>query len=151
MSETGSQAGDEGLILRGRIEDTSVPELLRSVLGSGETGVLTFRRRDVTKSVYLHMGRVTYARSSDPDERLGETLLQRGKITIRDYVEASKLVSPGRRLGTILIELGVLETEDLREVAVVVTVGGQPAGTPVELLGCFLASILEDLGGDALP
>jgi hypothetical protein len=113
MSETGSQPEDEGLILRGRIEDTSVPELLRSVLGSGETGVLTFRRRDVTKSVYLHMGRVTYARSSDPDERLGENLLLRGKISIRDYVEASKLISPGRRLGTILIELGVLETEDL--------------------------------------
>ena len=113
MSETGSPPGDEGLILRGRIEDTSVPELLRSVLGSGETGVLTFRRRDVTKSVYLHMGRVTYARSSDPDERLGENLLLRGKINIREYVEASKLVSPGRRLGTILIELGVLETEDL--------------------------------------
>ncbi|MCG6926704.1 MAG: DUF4388 domain-containing protein [Acidobacteria bacterium] len=113
MSETGSQPEDEGLILRGRIEDTSVPELLRSVLGSGETGVLTFRRRDVTKSVYLHMGRVTYARSSDPDERLGENLLLRGKITIRDYIEASKLIAPGRRLGTILIELGALEPEDL--------------------------------------
>ncbi len=113
MSETGSQPEEEGLTLRGRIEDTSVPELLRSVLGSGETGVLTFRRGDVTKSVYLHMGRVTYARSSDPDERLGETLLLRGKITIRDYVEASKLIGPGRRLGTILIELGTLEPEDL--------------------------------------
>jgi hypothetical protein len=113
MSESGTQPEDEGLILRGRIEDTSVPELLRSVLGSGETGVLTFRRGDVTKSVYLHMGRVTYARSSDPDERLGENLLLRGKITIREYIEASKLISPGRRLGTILIELGALEPEDL--------------------------------------
>ena len=114
MTEPGpQQPEDEGLILRGRIEDTSVPELLRSVLGSGETGVLTFRRGDVTKSVYLHMGRVTYARSSDPDERLGETLLLRGKISIREYIEASKLISPGRRLGTILIELGALEPEDL--------------------------------------
>jgi len=113
MTEPGTPPEDEGLILRGRIEDTSVPELLRSVLGSGETGVLTFRRGDVTKSVYLHMGRVTYARSSDPDERLGETLLLRGKISIREYIEASKLVSPGRRLGSILIELGALEAEDL--------------------------------------
>jgi hypothetical protein len=113
MSETGSPPEEEGLTLRGRIEDTSVPELLRSVLGSGETGVLTFRHGDVTKSVYLHMGRVTYARSSDPDERLGETLLLRGKITIRQYIEASKLVGPGRRLGTILLELEALEPEDL--------------------------------------
>ena len=104
---------DEGLILRGSIDETSVPELLWSVLGSGETGVLTFRRGDVTKSVYLHMGRVTYARSSNPDERLGEDLLLRGRVSIRQYIEASKLVAPGRRLGTILVELGALESEDL--------------------------------------
>jgi hypothetical protein len=113
MATPGADQEDEGLILQGRIEATSVPELLWSVLGSGETGVLTFRRGDVTKSVYLHMGRVTYARSSNPDERLGEDLLLHGKITIRQYIEASKLIAPGRRLGTILVELGALESEDL--------------------------------------
>ena len=104
---------DDGLILRGDIEETSVPELLKSVLGSGETGVLTFRKGDVTKSVHLHMGRVVYARSSDPDERLGEDLLLRGKIGVRQYLDASRLIAPGRRLGTILVELGALEPEDL--------------------------------------
>jgi hypothetical protein len=103
----------EGLTLHGSIEETSVPELLKSVLGSGETGVLTFLKGDVTKSVHLHMGRVVYARSSNPDERLGEDLLLRGKITARQYLDASRLVSPGRRLGTILVELGALEPEDL--------------------------------------
>ena len=83
------------------------------MLGSGETGVLTFRRNDVTKSVHLHMGRVVYARSGDPDERLGEDLLLRGKIGVRQYLEASRLIAPGRRLGTILVELGALEPEDL--------------------------------------
>jgi hypothetical protein len=106
-------AEDEGLILRGSFEETSVPDLLKSVLGSGETGVLTFRKGSVTKSVHLHMGRVVYARSSDPDERLGEDLLLRGKITVRQYLEASQLIAPGRRLGTILVELGALEPEDL--------------------------------------
>ncbi len=104
---------DRALTLRGTIEETSVPELMRSVLGSGETGVLTFHRRGVTKSVYLHMGRIVYARSSDPDERLGEDLLLRGKITVRQYLEASKQIRPGRRLGTILIELNAIDSEDL--------------------------------------
>ncbi len=111
--DTGQKSDDEGLILRGAIAETSVPELLRSVLGSGETGVLTFRKGDVTKSVHLHMGRIVYARSSDPDERLGEDLLLRGKITVRQYLDASKLIRPGRRLGTILVELGAIEPEDL--------------------------------------
>jgi hypothetical protein len=104
---------DEGLTLRGSIEHTSVPELLKSVLGSGETGILRFRKDDVSKDVHLHMGRVIYARSSNPDERLGEDLLLRGKISVRQYLDASRLIAPGRRLGTILIELGALEPEDL--------------------------------------
>src|SRR5512136_1892955 len=111
MVDPGSD--DDGLILRGGIEETSVPELLKSVLGSGETGVLTFRKSDVTKSVYLHMGRVVYARSSDPNERLGEDLMLRGKITVRQYLEASRLIAPRPRLGTLLVELGALEPEDL--------------------------------------
>jgi hypothetical protein len=113
MAEAGEPLEDEGFILRGEIEETSVPELLKSVLGSGESGVLTFRKGTVRKSVHLHMGRVVYARSSDPDERLGEDLLLRGRITVRQYVEASRLIVPGRRLGTILVELGALEPEDL--------------------------------------
>ncbi len=114
MVEPGQEPEEgEGLTLHGSIEETSVPELLKSVLGSGETGVLTFSKGDVTKSVHLHMGRVVYARSSNPDERLGEDLLLRGTITARQYLDASRLISPGRRLGTILVELGALEPEDL--------------------------------------
>jgi len=113
MADTGEPLEDEGFILRGEIEETSVPELLKSVLGSGESGVLTFRKGTVQKSVHLHMGRIVYARSSDPDERLGEDLLLRGRITVRQYVEASRLIVPGRRLGTILVELGAIEPEDL--------------------------------------
>ncbi|HXB54004.1 MAG TPA: DUF4388 domain-containing protein [Vicinamibacteria bacterium] len=109
------EAEPEGsnLTLRGRIEDSSVPELLRSVLGSGETGVLTFRGGQVTKSLYLHMGRVVYAKSSNPDERMGESLLLQGKITVRQYLDASQMIRPGRRLGTVLVEMGALEPEDL--------------------------------------
>jgi hypothetical protein len=83
------------------------------VLSSGETGVLTFRSGEITKSVFMHRGKVTYARSNNPDERLGECLLLRGKITARQYLEASKLIRPGRRLGAILVELEALEAEEL--------------------------------------
>src|SRR5215510_8231316 len=106
---------DEGdaLTIRGQIETSSVPELIRSLLGSGETGILTFRNGDITKSIYLQNGRVVYGASTDPDERLGENLLIRGRITVRQYVEASKLIRPGRRLGAILVEKSALEPEEL--------------------------------------
>ncbi len=103
----------EELSIRGELENSSVPELLRSLLLSGETGILTVRCDEVTKSLYLHRGRVAYASSTNPDERLGESLLVSGRISARQYVEASKRIRPGRRLGTILVELGALESEEL--------------------------------------
>lgn len=104
---------EQELSIRGELENSSVPELLRSLLQSAETGVLTLRSGDVTKRVYLHKGRVAYASSSNPDERLGESLLVAGRLSARQYVEASKRVGPGRRLGAILVELGALEPEEL--------------------------------------
>jgi uncharacterized protein DUF4388 len=54
-----------------------------------------------------------YAASSNPDERLGEHLLVKGRITVRHYIEASKLIRPGRRLGAILVELEAIDSEEL--------------------------------------
>jgi hypothetical protein len=104
---------DDDLVIRGEIETTSVPELLRSLLGSGETGVLTIRNGEAIKRIFILSGRVAYASSNNADERMGEVLLMRGKITVRNFVEASKRIRPGLRLGSILVELGALEPEEL--------------------------------------
>jgi hypothetical protein len=104
---------DDDLTIRGDLEDSSVPELLRSLLASRETGILTFRDGDITKSIYMDAGRVVYAASTNVDERLGESLLMRGRITARQYLEASRLIRPGRRLGAILVELDALEPDEL--------------------------------------
>lgn len=107
------EAEDEDLSIHGEIATTSIPELLRSLTQSGETGLLVLRNGDITKSVHLQQGRVVYAASNDPDERLGENLLVRGRITVRQYVEASRLIRPGRRLGAILVEMKALEPDEL--------------------------------------
>jgi hypothetical protein len=103
----------EDLTVKGDLETSSVPELLRSLLASRETGILTFRRDDLRKTVYLREGRVVYGTSSDPDDRLGESLLLRGKITARQYLQASNMIRPDRRLGAILVEMEALEPDEL--------------------------------------
>lgn len=108
--------GDDDLTIRGQIGTSSVPELLRSLLSSGETGILTLRQGEFAKSIFIYQGRVVYAASNNPDERLGENLLLRGKITARQYLEASKLIRPGHRLGAILVELGALDPDELMAV-----------------------------------
>jgi len=103
----------EELTIKGDLETSSVPELLRSLLASRETGILTFRRDDLLKTVYLRDGRVVFGTSSDPDDRLGESLLLRGKITARQYLQASNMIRPDRRLGAILVEMEALEPDEL--------------------------------------
>jgi len=103
----------EDLTVKGDLETSSVPELLRSLLVSRETGVLTFRRDALVKTVYIREGRVVFGTSSDPDERLGESLLVRGKITARQYLQASNMIRPERRLGAILVEMEAVDPEEL--------------------------------------
>ena len=106
-------ATDDELTIRGDIETSSVPELLTSLLGSGETGILTVRNGDATKTISIHDGRIVYATSNDVDERLGESLLVEGKLTVRQYLEASKLIRPDSRLGAILVEMNALGPDEL--------------------------------------
>jgi len=113
MGDLDPLGGAEELTIRGEIETSSVPELLRSLLGSGETGILTLRRGDANKSIFIQQGRIVYAASNNADERLGESLVIRGKITARQFLEASKMIRPGRRLGGILVEMDALDSEDL--------------------------------------
>jgi len=113
-SPFGSGTGDDDdLAISGQIETSSVPELLRSFLTSGETGILTVLNGEAAKSVFIDQGKIVSATSNDPDERLGENLLLRGKITVRQWIEAGKQIRPGRRLGAILVEMEAIEPEEL--------------------------------------
>ncbi len=114
MIDVGAECGGEDdLSIKGEVETSSVPELLRSFLASGETGTLSFRSGEVTKILYLQEGKLVFAASNNPDERLGEHLLIRGRISARQYLEASQMIRPGRRLGAILVEMEAIESEEL--------------------------------------
>jgi hypothetical protein len=77
------------------------------------TGTLTVTNRGIGRSIAVQEGRMVFASSSDPDDRLGELLLRRGRISLRQYLDAGKSVAPGKRLGTVLVEKGILIPKDL--------------------------------------
>jgi len=97
----------------GRLEGTSVPELLWGVCSSGATGILSVRSGAVTKRLYVREGRIVFASSTDPDDRLGEFLLREGRISLDALEEATGRLEPGKRLGTLLVEAGHLSPQDL--------------------------------------
>lgn len=82
-------------------------------LASGyQTGVLTVSSDDdVQRSVYVHEGDVVWASSTAPDDRLGEFLLRRGKITREQLQTAMRRGQT--RLGRACVECGFLAAHDL--------------------------------------
>jgi hypothetical protein len=97
----------------GRIADHEFADLVREVYSRKWSGLLTLNHTGVEKSVRVQEGRLVFAFSSSRDDRLGELLLRRGRITLHQYVEASRAMGKGIRLGTLLVELGALDAREL--------------------------------------
>lgn len=106
---------ERDLVIRGSVEDSTIPELLRSVCKNKESGILTCFIQEDRKSVYIDGGQIVFATSTSMDDRLGEFLLRTGRITVRGFLDATKNVSPGKRLGAILCENSVIHAEELVE------------------------------------
>lgn len=97
----------------GSLAERDFPDLVQHLHEKNGTGVLTLTHMGVAKSVTAQDGRLVFASSTSPDDRLGELLLRRGQITLRQYADAGKAIVPGKRLGTILVEQGVLSPKGL--------------------------------------
>jgi hypothetical protein len=99
----------------GRLEEASLPEVLRVLVQQKKTGLLRLSRGTIVKSVYLSEGRLIFATSKDPDDRLGEMLLRKGLISYRALEESVRAIQAGKRQGTILVESGEIRSRDLVE------------------------------------
>jgi hypothetical protein len=97
----------------GSLIQRDVPDLVQQLHERRWTGTLTLTHTGVGRSLVVQEGRMVFASSSSPDDRLGELLLRRGRITLRQYVDAGHGIVPGKRLGTVLVERGVLTPKDL--------------------------------------
>lgn len=103
----------DGLILEGNVSDINLATFLMSIYKDKETGILVIDNGTFPKALYIKEGNVVFATSKCPDDRLGESLLRSGKITIRDFLQTSKQIRPGRRMGEILVDAGILTPEEM--------------------------------------
>ncbi len=93
-----------------------VPELLLAVSRSGKTGRLDVSTVEVERRVFFEDGRIVFAASSSPDDRLGAYLLLRNELALSDLRRLSAGVRPGKRLGSLLVSEGILPAEALPHV-----------------------------------
>ena len=102
--------------LQGSLAERDVPDLFQALYQCRFTGVLTLSHMGLGRRVIVQDGKLVFASSSDPDDRMGELLLRQGRITLRQYVDAGQAMAAGKRLGAILVEQKVLDSAELVKV-----------------------------------
>src|SRR5258708_10352989 len=85
--------------LKGQISELPVPEVLQHLRLTQSTGILTLVAGGARKALYLKDGRVVFASSNPPNDRLGDILLRLGKSTGEEYEPSIKAIHNGTRHG----------------------------------------------------
>jgi Domain of unknown function (DUF4388) len=97
----------------GSLATQDVADLIQQLHKQRWTGSLILSHAGFMRKIAVSAGQLVFANSSNPDDRMGERLLRQGRVSLRQYTEASRAVVPGKRLGTLLVENGVLTPKDL--------------------------------------
>ena len=140
---------DGDLSIQGTIEETTVPDLLRSLLRSNETAIVSLEASGRYDTVYVADGKIVYASTSDSDLGLAEVLLRCGDINLAQYRDVMESETGGRKMGAVLFERGYLKPEDLtraveRQVTDIVTHALAARN------GNYTIEFVEDLGKDII-
>lgn len=107
----------DSLSIQGDLSETTVPDLIRSIVRSSETAFLALDIGTRNDTIYFHEGRMIYASSNDPDMGLAETLLRMGELNVHQYNTALERLVVARRVGALLCELGYLKPDELTRAA----------------------------------
>lgn len=103
----------EELKIEGTLAETTVPDLLRSLVRNAESGIVSLESMERHDHIYVSEGRIVYATSSDSDLGLAEVLLRSGDINLSQYQTAQERVVGSKRIGSVLVELGFLKPDEL--------------------------------------
>ena len=89
-------------IYEGDISETPLPEVLQKINYYRVPGVLNAACEKGRKDIYISGGEVIFASSTFDDDRLGEFLLAKKKITQEQYDRSVELlISTGNRFSTL--------------------------------------------------
>ncbi len=100
--------------MRGDLREDDVAFLVARLHREGFSGRVTFRRGEAQKGIFFEEGRLVFATSNLPHDRMGDLLYREGKITREQHARSREIVAEtGRRMGEILVEMGFLKRREL--------------------------------------
>ncbi len=99
---------------KGKFSHLTLPEMLMFAGQNRLTCTLLLKTYKKEFKIFFERGKVAFISSTDTDERFGEYLLYRKKITFEQYTLTSeKLMQEGGRLGYLLVQQGFITFEEL--------------------------------------
>ncbi len=104
------------MALYGQLSTMSLMDLLQWAGMNRKTGVFELERNRISKKLMFRSGRVVACYCDDPQSRLGQFLMARGKITPDQLREAlGRQEQSGDSVGNILQEMGLVDERELTE------------------------------------
>lgn len=104
---------NESLNIHGALDESTVPDLFRSLIRSRETAILSLEIEQRHDTIFFEEGEIVSAGSSDPDLGIAAVLLRSGELSLSQFDEASDRLSGRKTMATILCELGFLTPDEL--------------------------------------
>jgi hypothetical protein len=98
---------------QGSLKETTPARLLLAIYEQNQTGILYFRQNEILKVFYLNRGKISWAISSDEEDRIEHVLLTKKLISpelLAPYQSDNKI---SQSFGKVLVENGVLSLEGL--------------------------------------
>ena len=122
-----NSSGRSGISVRleGGLAHTPLAEVLRRIAVEEHSGDLQITGPSFIKTIYFDRGFVVFASSNRKTDRLGESMIEAGRISRHEFALASMLMKTTKqKFGAVLVEAGIVPEEEL----------GRYVAVPVELM-----------------
>lgn len=100
------------------VEKYPVPLIMKKIFHDNLSGRLTVSHNEFTREIYLSEGKLQYAASSMEEEKIGQILIKKGKLSpeqFQTYVKYQEKLKPKyhHRLGKLLVSNNLISKKEL--------------------------------------
>ncbi len=105
------------MAIKGSLKEASLPDVIQLLSMGRKTGCLAIADRQNFGYIYFRDGRIIYASIVNRRDRLGDLLVQSGRLSSDDLQEAIDLQGAfgDKKLGQILLDTGAITRQELEE------------------------------------